>query len=109
MIPWHRVINAQGKLSLEEAGASSGLTQRLRLQQEGVVVNAGGRVDLKRYGWEIDANSSREKRVVKKTSAKKKTATPRATKKVPATKKVAPRKAAAKNAAQKSAARKRTT
>ncbi|HVX41254.1 MAG TPA: MGMT family protein [Gemmatimonadaceae bacterium] len=49
--PWHRVINAQGALSLERAGASSGTTQRLRLQREGVVVNAAGKVSLQRFGW----------------------------------------------------------
>ncbi len=71
MLPWHRVINAQGKLSLEEAGASSGLTQRLRLQEEGVVVNAAGRVDLARYGWEIAAKRAAGKRVAKKSAKTK--------------------------------------
>lgn len=52
-LPWHRVINAQGRLSLEHAGRSSGLTQRLRLEREGVVVDAGGRVSLARFGWKI--------------------------------------------------------
>jgi methylated-DNA-protein-cysteine methyltransferase-like protein len=59
-VPWHRVINAQGKLSLERDGASSGLTQRLRLEQEGVRVNAAGRVSLERYGWRIAASRSRK-------------------------------------------------
>jgi methylated-DNA-protein-cysteine methyltransferase-like protein len=71
MLPWHRVINAQGKLSLEAAGASSGLTQRMRLQQEGVIVNAAGRVDLTRFGWEIDAKARRTAPVAKKKTAKK--------------------------------------
>lgn len=52
-IPWHRVINAQGKLSLERDGKSSGLTQRMRLEREGVRVNAAGRVSLEKYGWKI--------------------------------------------------------
>jgi methylated-DNA-protein-cysteine methyltransferase-like protein len=52
-LPWHRVINAQGKLSLARAGASAGLTQRLRLEREGVRVNAAGRVALETYGWKI--------------------------------------------------------
>jgi Predicted methylated DNA-protein cysteine methyltransferase len=54
-LPWHRVINAQGRLSLEHAGRSSGLTQRLRLEREGVVVDAGGRVSLARFGWKVRA------------------------------------------------------
>lgn len=48
-VPWHRVINAQGRLSLRTAGA--GLTQRLRLEQEGVRFRGRGRVDLEIYGW----------------------------------------------------------
>ena len=52
-VPWHRVINAQGKLSLERVGSSSGTTQRIRLVREGVVVDAGGRVSLARFGWRV--------------------------------------------------------
>ena len=52
-VPWHRVINAQGKLSLERVGSSSGTTQRIRLVREGVVVNAGGKVSLTRFGWRV--------------------------------------------------------
>ena len=50
-VPWHRVINAQGRLSLVRAGRTSGTTQRIRLVREGVTVNAGGRVSLARFGW----------------------------------------------------------
>ena len=52
-LPWHRVINAQGRLSLEQAGRASGTTQRIRLEREGVKVDAGGRVSLKRFGWRL--------------------------------------------------------
>lgn len=52
-VPWHRVINAQGRLSLERDGRSSGTTQRIRLVREGVIVDAGGRVSLPRFGWRI--------------------------------------------------------
>jgi methylated-DNA-protein-cysteine methyltransferase related protein len=52
-LPWHRVINAQGKLSLAGDGKSSGITQRLRLEREGVPVNAAGRVSLERFGWRL--------------------------------------------------------
>lgn len=47
-IPWQRVINSQGKISL---GGASGETQRQRLESEGVVFDENGRVDLQRYGW----------------------------------------------------------
>ena len=50
-VPWHRVVNAHGILSLERARSASGLTQRLHLQREGVRVDAAGRVSLDRVGW----------------------------------------------------------
>lgn len=46
-VPWQRVINSQGKLSLR-AGAEQ---QRALLIEEGVFFNDRGRVDLKRFGW----------------------------------------------------------
>ena len=58
-VPWHRVVNTQGKLSLVRAGSPSGITQRLRLTREGVRVDAGDRVSLARYGWKLEARPSR--------------------------------------------------
>ena len=50
-LPWHRVINAQGKVSVRSfAGPSEGL-QRHLLEEEGVAFGDGGRVNLKRYRW----------------------------------------------------------
>jgi methylated-DNA-protein-cysteine methyltransferase related protein len=48
-LPWQRVINAAGGISLP-AGAG-GLDQRFRLIAEGVLVDARGRVSLARYQW----------------------------------------------------------
>jgi len=56
-VPWHRVINAQGRLSLERAASGAGITQRLRLVREGVLVDAAGRVSLEKFGWRIRASS----------------------------------------------------
>lgn len=50
-VPWHRVVNAQGRLSLVRAGSPSGITQRLRLTREGVPVDAADRVSLARFAW----------------------------------------------------------
>jgi methylated-DNA-protein-cysteine methyltransferase-like protein len=47
-VPWHRVVNAAGKISLR---GHSAVTQRLRLLAEGVEVSEGGRLDLARYAW----------------------------------------------------------
>ena len=46
-VPWHRVINSQGRISLRE-GAE---LQRRLLEAEGVVFDERDRVDLKRFGW----------------------------------------------------------
>lgn len=48
-VPWHRVINAAGRISLR-AGADA-VTQRLLLEREGVRFDARGRVELKRFQW----------------------------------------------------------
>lgn len=51
-IPWHRVINAQGKISLSQLDAKGNNIQALKLQQEGIVVIAG-RIKLSQYQWQI--------------------------------------------------------
>jgi len=50
-VPWHRVVNAQGRLSLARRGPEAGFEQRFRLEREGVVFDARGRVPLKRFRW----------------------------------------------------------
>jgi methylated-DNA-protein-cysteine methyltransferase-like protein len=49
-IPWHRVINSQGRISLPE-GSASQYRQRERLEIEGVAFKANQSVDLKKYRW----------------------------------------------------------
>lgn len=49
-IPWHRVINAQGRISLPE-GSAGQYTQRERLEAEGVVFRANKTIDLKKFRW----------------------------------------------------------
>ena len=49
-IPWHRVINAQGKISLNlEMG---GAVQRKLLENEGVVFSPAGIISLGTYQWQ---------------------------------------------------------
>lgn len=48
-LPWQRVVNASGGISLDLA--SGGLTQRLLLEREGVHFDARGRVDLRSFQW----------------------------------------------------------
>ena len=49
-VPWHRVVNASGRISPRGDGAAAQL-QRLLLEEEGVGFNADGVIDLKRYAW----------------------------------------------------------
>jgi len=49
-IPWHRVVNAQGRISLP-AGSASHRTQQKRLESEGIEFRSSGVIDLGRYGW----------------------------------------------------------
>ena len=48
-LPWHRVVNAGGGISLR-ANVGSMMTQRLLLEQEGVRVR-GGRIRLDHHRW----------------------------------------------------------
>jgi methylated-DNA-protein-cysteine methyltransferase-like protein len=49
-VPWQRVINAQGKISLRKG--SGGEEQRARLESEGVVFDEKDRVDFSSYLWD---------------------------------------------------------
>lgn len=49
-VPWHRVVNASGGISLRSTGGHE-LDQRLRLDGEGVGFNVAGKVVLARYRW----------------------------------------------------------
>jgi len=48
-LPWHRVINAQGKISFPP-GSAAFREQKRRLEADGVTF-IRGRVDLERYRW----------------------------------------------------------
>jgi len=48
-VPWHRVVNAQGRISLR-AGGDWGDVQQGLLESEGVALSRG-RIDLQRFRW----------------------------------------------------------
>jgi methylated-DNA-protein-cysteine methyltransferase-like protein len=48
-VPWWRVLNGKGCISLSRDGAS---LQRELLEAEGVELDERGCVDLERFGWE---------------------------------------------------------
>ena len=49
-VPWHRVINVRGIISLRHLDRPS-RAQRTLLEQEGIVVDQEGQVDLQRHQW----------------------------------------------------------
>jgi methylated-DNA-protein-cysteine methyltransferase-like protein len=57
-VPWHRVINAQGRVSMRREGPGGSIIQRQMLEREGVMFDGGGRVALARFGWTPRRRSS---------------------------------------------------
>jgi methylated-DNA-protein-cysteine methyltransferase-like protein len=55
-LPWHRVINSRGKISLRRGRGFE--EQRRRLIAEGVEVSSGGRIDLARFRWKQEKKRS---------------------------------------------------
>ncbi len=49
-IPWHRVINAKGGISLPDTSRAAAL-QRARLRAEHVLIDGSERVNLREFGW----------------------------------------------------------
>lgn len=47
-VPWQRVINSQGKISLPGFGR---MAQENLLREEGVQFSPDGRIDFERFGW----------------------------------------------------------
>lgn len=54
-IPWHRVINAQGKVSESPNRNGSDRLQRDLLEAEGIQFSPDQRIDFKHYGWRFNA------------------------------------------------------
>ena len=52
-VPWHRVVNAKGMLS-KRAKAGYEDFQRILLEDEGIVFNKSGEIDLARFLWVAD-------------------------------------------------------
>jgi methylated-DNA-protein-cysteine methyltransferase-like protein len=47
-LPWHRVVNSRGTISLTGEGKRE---QRMLLEAEGIKFDAEGRIDLLRFLW----------------------------------------------------------
>jgi methylated-DNA-protein-cysteine methyltransferase-like protein len=67
-VPWHRVINSQGKISLQRASGHYAKQKRL-LEKEGVVFKRE-RVDLKEFGWVQSINDDLKNQQMRAKSRK---------------------------------------
>jgi methylated-DNA-protein-cysteine methyltransferase-like protein len=50
-VPWHRVVNAKGKISYAASRNQHDLLQHTLLEKEGIEFSADGFIDLNRFGW----------------------------------------------------------
>lgn len=57
-VPWHRVVNAAGKVSLRGFPGPDGF-QRHLLEEEGIHFSAAGRIDLEKHGWRLAPRARR--------------------------------------------------
>lgn len=53
-VPWQRVVNSKGKISLDPAGI--GQLQMKMLEDEGIMFTSQECIDLQRYGWPIQSS-----------------------------------------------------
>lgn len=49
-LPWHRVVNVSGRISLPRSGGYE--AQKVCLQAEGITFDAADRIDLEEYLWD---------------------------------------------------------
>lgn len=59
-VPWHRVINAQGKVSLSRLDQHGYNEQQARLLSEGVVF-INGKISFQQFGWFVENNKPHER------------------------------------------------
>ena len=51
--PWQRVVNRLGEISYSASRGGGDDLQRIMLEEEGVVFDTEGRIELARFLWEI--------------------------------------------------------
>jgi methylated-DNA-protein-cysteine methyltransferase-like protein len=57
VVPWHRVVNAGGRIS-SRAVPGAELIQQILLEREGIQLDARGRVPLARVQWKARARAA---------------------------------------------------
>jgi methylated-DNA-protein-cysteine methyltransferase related protein len=54
-VPWHRVVNAQGKISRSPTRQGNDDLQRILLEREGIVFDTQEKLNLSRYRWNSES------------------------------------------------------
>ena len=50
-VPWHRVVNARGEVSPRSNGSMLEVSQRIRLENEGITFDSAGGIPLPELQW----------------------------------------------------------
>lgn len=58
-VPWQRIINAQGKVSLR-SDREGNLLQQILLEKEGIYFQRSGKIDLDKFLWNPANSGQRE-------------------------------------------------
>lgn len=53
-VPWQRVVNAKGEISLSPLRFGTDYLQRSLLEAEGIIFSPTGKIDLRKYLWKPD-------------------------------------------------------
>ncbi|MCB4398447.1 MGMT family protein [Synechococcus sp. MU1625] len=56
-VPWHRVVNAQGRIAMSLSRKGSDWMQRELLMAEGIPVDVEGRLPLRQFLWHPDTHA----------------------------------------------------
>lgn len=68
-LPWHRVLNSQGRISFDPR-SSHFASQKRKLRQEGVFVSDQGQLELAKFQWKKKLAKPKSTRVVPKIFSK---------------------------------------
>lgn len=58
LVPWHRVVAADGRISVRSVHGETERLQRELLEREGIVFDEQGRIPLARFQWARGAKAS---------------------------------------------------
>jgi methylated-DNA-protein-cysteine methyltransferase-like protein len=50
-VPWHRVVNRFGRISYAPSRGGHDHLQRILLEQEGILFDKDGKIDLDKFGY----------------------------------------------------------